>query len=304
VKIAVLLIDSPERDVSAKSAKAVADAARTAGFDVSEIDLKSGPSALDEISKDSVVLPISHGVNAEDGWVQAELEKRGLPFLGSNSHSSKNCFDKWTARTILSGAGIVMPKAVRVTKETFKNDELSRKPFVLKILNGGSSIGTLIARDPLKVKQSEIDAIFEMENEAVLEQLIEGSEITVPVLDKKALPVIEIIPPPNAEFDYDNKYNGATQELLPPKNVSIEIQKESQIIAERVHQIMGCRHLSRTDFMVDRNGDLFVLEINTMPGMTDQSLYPKSAAVAGLPMPQLVKKFVELVKRDFKLGDE
>jgi len=301
VKVAVLLIDSPERDVSARSAKAVADAARTAGFEVSEINLINGPSALDNISKDTIVMPISHGVNAEDGWVQSKLEKRGLPFLGSDSQSSKNCFDKWRTRTILEKAGIEMPKAVQVTKESFSSEALSKEPYVLKILNGGSSIGTLIVRDPANVAQSKIDEIFDMEDSAVLEQLIDGSEITVPILDKRSLPVIEIIPPPNGEFDYDNKYNGATQELVPPKNVSAEVQKRAQKIAEQVHQIMGCRHLSRTDFMLDKSGKLFVLEINTMPGMTDQSLYPKAAAVSGLTMPQLVKKFTELVERDYSI---
>jgi len=300
MKVAVLLIDSPEREVSMRSAKAVANAARSAGFEVTEISVINDPSILDDIPKDAIVLPISHGANAEDGWVQAELEKRNFPFLGSDSKSSKDCFDKWTTRRMLEKAGIEMPKAARVTKETFKKHALTKKPYVLKILNGGSSIGTLIVRDPARVEQSEIDDIFDMEDNAVLEQLIEGTEITVPILDKHALSVIEIIPPQGLEFDYNNKYNGATQELVPPKNVSVEIQEQAQEIAEEVHRIMGCRHLSRTDFMVDRGGKVFVLEINTMPGMTNQSLYPKSAAVAGYDMPELIKQFVGLVERDFK----
>lgn len=298
MKVAVLLIDSPEREVSARSAKAVANAARSAGFEVTEVNLTNGLSTLDDISKDTVVMPISHGVNAEDGWVQAELEKRKLRFLGSDSRSSKDCFNKWQTRTILEKANIEMPAAVKVTKESFNKQALSKKPYALKILGGGSSIGTLIVRDPTNVEPSKIDEIFAMEDSAVLEQLIEGIEITVPLLDNKALPVIEIIPPLEQEFDYKNKYNGATQELVPPKNVSADIQKEAQRIAEQVHRVMGCRHLSRTDLMLDKSGKLFVLEINTMPGMTDQSLYPKAAAVAGLSMPELVKKFVELVKRD------
>src|ERR1700690_4106564 len=141
MKVAVLLIDSPEREVSARSAKAVATAARTSGFEVVEVDLTNGLSPLDDMPKDTIVMPISHGVNAEDGWVQAELEKRGLPFLGSGSQSSKNCFDKWIARTMLEKANVEMPEAVRVTKESFNKEALSKKPYVLKVLNGGSSIG-------------------------------------------------------------------------------------------------------------------------------------------------------------------
>jgi len=301
MKLAIVLIDSPERDVSARSAKAVASAARQAGFDVIEISLIDDLAGLDKIPKGMVVLPISHGVNAEDGWVQTELEKRGLPFLGSDSQSSKNCFDKWRARQMFIGAGIKMPEAVRVNRESFSKQALAQKPYVLKILSGGSSIGTLIARDPLAVKQSQIDELFDMENDAVLEELIEGAEITVPILDHKALPVIEIIPPTDGEFDYDNKYNGATQEIVPPENVPADVQKKAQEIAEKVHRTMGCRHLSRTDFMVDKAGDLFALEINTMPGLTDQSLYPKAAAAAGMDMPALITKFVELVKRDYSI---
>ena len=301
MKVIVLLIDSPERDVSARSAKAVANAARAAGFEVAEINLLDGISILDTIAKDSVVMPISHGINAEDGWIQSELEKRGLSFLGSGSLSSENCFDKWKARTILEKAGIKMPAAVHVTKDSFNEQKLAKNPYVLKILHGGSSIGTLIVRNPAEVEQSKINEIFNMEKTAVLEELIAGTEITVPMLDQLALPVIEIIPPPEQEFDYENKYNGATQELLPPKNVSADIQMKAQKITEHVHRTMNCRHLSRTDFMLDREGNLYVLEINTMPGMTDQSLYPKAAKVAGMEMPALVTKFVEMVKHDYNL---
>jgi D-alanine-D-alanine ligase len=171
----------------------------------------------------------------------------------------------------------------------------------LKVLRGGSSIGTLIVRDTATLKHEEVDKLFELDREAVLEELIEGVEVTIPILDKTALPAIEIRPPEGLEFDYENKYNGLTAEICPPESVSEELQQESQKLSEQVHKIMKCRHLSRVDIMIDQEGKLFVLEINTIPGLTDQSLYPKSAAVAGLSMPQLVKRFVELVVRDYSL---
>lgn len=135
----------------------------------------------------------------------------------------------------------------------------------------------------------------------MLEELIEGTEITVPVLDGQALPVIEIVPPQDEEFDYENKYNGRTQELCPPQNVSRELQNQAQRLAEKVFKIMGARHLARVDMMMDKSGRIYVLEINTMPGMTDSSLFPKSAAAAGYSMPDLVSKFIDLVKRDYKI---
>jgi D-alanine-D-alanine ligase len=293
--------DSPEREVSLRSAKAVSDAARRAGFEVEEYDPANGLAYFDKVAKSTIVLPILHGINGEDGVIQAELEKRGLPFLGADAASSATCFNKWQTREELRTANLLIPEGVLVTKRSYKGDALCQRPHVLKVLRGGSSIGTLIVRDVAALKQEEVDRLFELDREAVLEELIEGTEVTIPILDKTALPVIEIRPPEGLEFDYENKYNGLTAEICPSETVSAEVQEKSQGLSEQVHEVMGCRHLSRVDIMIDQSDNLFVLEINTIPGLTDQSLYPKSAAVAGLNMSQLVKRFIELVKRDYKL---
>ncbi len=292
---------SPEREVSLRSAKAVANAARQAGYEVDEADPRAGYKILDNLPNDILVFPILHGADGEDGVLQVEMDKRQLAYLGSGAISSKNCFDKRKTREILVKAGIQMPLAELVNQDTYEANPLAQKPHVLKILHGGSSIGTLKADKPGDLTQKQIEDIFNLENSALIEELIEGTEITIPILGDKALPVIEIIPPANEEFDYENKYNGRTQELCPPKNVFERVQRESQALAENVHQNMGCRHLSRVDIMIDKDNNLFVLEINTMPGMTDQSLYPRSANVVGLPMPELVNKFVSFVKLDYGL---
>jgi D-alanine-D-alanine ligase len=129
----------------------------------------------------------------------------------------------------------------------------------------------------------------------LLEELIDGTELTVPVLGATSLPVIEIIPPKNQEFDYENKYNGATQELCPPQHIDTPKQQEAQRLAELIHNQVGARHLSRTDIILDREGKMWVLELNTMPGLTDQSLFPKAAQSSGMSMPQLVQRLVDLV---------
>lgn len=293
--------NSPERDVSLRSAKSVAQAARQAGFDVEEADPKDNFSVLENAQTGTIVFPILHGAGGEDGEIQRELERRKIPYLGSDSQSSAECFDKWLTRRRLESNGVTMPKAVLVSKDTYQDQPLANQPHVLKVLRGGSSIGTLLVKDPDDVKQEQVDAIFKLDTNAVIEEFIDGMEATVPILDTNALPVIEIVPPAGEEFDYENKYNGRTQELCPPKNISEEVQKKCQVIAERVHKVMACRHLSRVDIMIDKSGNLYVLEINTMPGMTDQSLYPKSAAQAGIPMPELIKRFAEMVKRDYSL---
>lgn len=291
---------SPERQVSLRSAQAVTTAARQAGLEVIQADPADGLDILDDLSE-TIIFPILHGKNGEDGAIQKELEARGLPFLGSDSAASIACFDKWTARVELTHAGIAMPEAQLVDERSYPASALAKRPHALKIVHGGSSIGTMIVRKNETADEQAVSETFAMEDKAVLEELIVGTEITVPVLDSKALPVIEIVPPPDGEFDYDNKYNGKTQEICPPKSVPEDLQIKAQSITEKVHKVMGARHLSRVDMMIDRQGNIFVLEINTMPGMTAGSLYPKSAAAAGLPMPKLIKKFVELVKRDYLL---
>lgn len=288
---------SPEREVSLRSAKAVADAAKAAGFEVHERDPAGAIDFLDNLALGTIVFPILHGAGGEDGVIQKELEKRKLAYLGTDSSASAECFDKWKTRIKLGQAGIPMPKAALVNSNSYLANDLSARPHVLKVVRGGSSIGTLIVRNPSTVNRSAVDDLFNMDNEAVLEELIEGAEITVPVLGGQALPVIEIKPPKDGEFDYENKYNGTTQELCPPESISSELQQKAQVLAEQVHALMGCRHLSRVDIMVDQASNLYVLEINTMPGLTGQSLYPKSAAVAGYDMPALVKKFVSLVEQ-------
>ena len=291
--------NSPERDVSLRSSQAVAEALEAAGYEVLRADLRDGYDCLDNLEPDDIVFPILHGAEGEDGVVQAEMERRGLAFLGSDSAASSKCFDKQKSREAFMRAGIPVAEGGSVTKETYKEHELSKMPHVLKVQRGGSSIGTYLVPDPTQADPEKIEQVFLLDSEAIIEELVEGVEITVPVLDGHALPVIEIKPPSNEEFDYENKYNGATQEICPPVSVSKEQQTYAQALAVKVHQTMHCRHLSRTDIMIANDGRMAVLEVNTMPGMTNQSLFPLSAKVAGMPMPELMKKFVALVQRDY-----
>jgi D-alanine-D-alanine ligase len=293
--------NSPEREVSLRSAAAVNKALEEAGFSTKQADLKDGFSCLDDLATGTIVFPILHGAEGEDGIVQAEMEKRGLPFLGSGSKVSVVCFDKNVSRERLHQAGIPIPNGAKVTAGSYKNNPLAAKPHALKVARGGSSIGTYLVRDPSSIDQQKVAEVFELDTQAVIEELIIGTEITVPILDGKALPVIEIRPPVDGEFDYENKYNGKTAEICPAESIDESAQKAAQELSEKVNTLFGCRHLSRVDIMVRQDGTMAVLEDNTMPGLTDQSLYPKSAKVAGLPMPELVTKFVELVKRDYKL---
>lgn len=292
--------NSSEREVSLRSASAVDNALKDVGYETVEIDPKDGLQQLNNL-KDVIVFPILHGKGGEDGVIQEALEKMELPYLGTNSEASKICFDKSLTRKKLIKAGIAVADGDSVNADNYLEHPLSKTPHVLKVTRGGSSIGTYLVRDPSKIDEDKVSDVFKLDNMAIIERLLEGKEITVPILDNEALPVIEIVPPEGGEFDYENKYNGKTKEHCPPLSVDKETQYKAQQLALKVHKALGARHLSRVDIIVDQN-DLYVLELNTIPGMTGQSLYPRSAQVHGLSMSELMSEFVRLVKRDYKLN--
>ena len=288
---------SPERDVSIRSAKSVSEALREAGYEVITIDPKDGWEQLDSIASDDIVFPILHGAEGEDGTVQSLLESKNLKYLGSDSISSRLCFDKGLTLKALKAADIAVADGQSdITYDMYKTHRLNRVPHVIKVQRGGSSIGTYLVRDPSIADQNKIREVFSLDSVAVIEELVEGIEITVPILGNVALPVIEIIPPENAEFDYENKYNGKSQELCPAKSIDEALQKKAQQVALKVHKVLGCRHLSRIDIIVRKNSEIIVLEANTIPGMTNQSLYPLSAKVYGLSMSQLMVTFMNMIQ--------
>lgn len=283
-----------EREVSLRSSEAVRLALIDLGYDVSFADPADGEAKLRRaIAASQVVFPILHGEGGEDGSIQEIVEEAGRPYLGADVAASRLCFNKAALKERLRSAGILTPASEMVDRAGFERSELRRRPFVLKPLDSGSSIDTFIVRD-VSGDLAGPRAVFAKRPRMLLEELIEGTEITVPVLDQAALPVIEIIPPSGQEFDYENKYNGATAELIPPKHVGEEAVKQAQRLAEKIHRLAGVRHLSRTDMIVTPDGKLCVLEINTLPGFTSQSLYPKAAAAAGLDWKDLVEQLVRL----------
>lgn len=288
---------SPEKEVSLRSSANVRVALIKSGFDVIFYDPENGIDELLRLAKNvDLVFPILHGVGGEDGTLQKLFGENSIKYLGSGVQASQNCSDKFKFYKICKDNNINVPRTEIVDRNSIKRSPLSQKPFVLKPINGGSAIDTSILRKTPK-DFSIFDKVFKKYKEMVLEQLIEGVEVTDGILDKKALPVIEIIPPFGEEFDLENRYNGRSQELCPPKNISVDTQNKIQEIALKVHQILKCKHLSRIDMIVSRNG-IYVLELNTIPGLTKASLYPKEAQAVGLSMEDLVKEFVRLVQNE------
>ncbi len=285
---------SDEREVSLRSASSILKGALRAGHDAQFYDWDGSDKWLSEnVGSFDVVLPILHGKGGEDGGIQSLLESLAARFLGSVSGVAKQCFDKQSTREKVTDFGYAVAKGEVLDYKKYLKSSFLTIPHVIKPIMGGSSIHTHILKNTDKYDPEEIRKSFDIYQNLLVEEYIDGSEITMAVLDGINLPVIEIIPPEGQLFDYENKYNGATTELCPPKNISIELQNEAIRMAKDIHARLGCRHITRTDVMV-RDGKLYFLEINVMPGLTDQSLYPKAAKAVGLDFPQLVDKFIQL----------
>lgn len=285
---------SNERDVSLRSGEAVASALDALGYSYVIADpVRHDFMLVDLVRNVDAVFPVLHGSGGEDGILQAELERLRIPCVGSGSQASKLCWDKTAYKKLLIEHGLPASQGKLVTAED-TGDDFFEAPYVLKPVEGGSSLDTQIVRKVDGSTAQTRDELLRKYPQMLLEPLIEGIEITVGILDEEPLPVIEIIPPEGSEFDYENKYNGATQELCPPQHVGDDLQLLAQELALRIHKLAGCEGMSRTDMIIDKAGRLHVLETNTIPGLTGQSLLPKMAAAAGYSMAELVEKLLEL----------
>jgi D-alanine-D-alanine ligase len=282
----------------------VANALHSAGYQVTVLDGRDSVSTLLNMLGDNresfdVIFPVLHGAEGESGVLQAELEPYGVPCVGSDEAASQQCFYKDQYRQILQenllpiAPGEMVSAGEDSTSMPFAKSEFIEKPFVLKPYDSGSSIDTFIVRDPSQAPLTEIEAVLKRRQVMLIEELIEGTEITLSILEDKPLTPIEIIPPAGQEFDYENKYNGKTQELCPPVHVAAPVLTEAQSLARQIHTLLGCKDYSRTDMIARPDGKLVILETNTLPGMTDQSLFPKAAAASGIDMPTLVRKMVK-----------
>ncbi|HSX06465.1 MAG TPA: D-alanine--D-alanine ligase [Candidatus Saccharimonadia bacterium] len=287
-----------ERAVSLRSAAHVVAALRETGYAVATADPVDPKFTIQKAAQNAdLVISMVHGQGGEDGTSQQILEAMGKPFLGSGSSACALTFNKALYRDFMAVHGIRMAAGEVVSGQAFTTSKLRQAPYVLKPVDGGSSIDMVLVRD-LADEPSSVyfDELFTHHQQMLLEQLIVGQEITVGVLGDIALPVILIVPPAEAEFDYENKYNGATQEIVNPPQLSLQVQEHAKQLALRIHRLTGCRHLSRTDMIVTPEGELYVLETNTLPGMTAESLFPKAAAAAGYDMQALVRCFVAMAK--------
>ena len=240
-----------------------------------------------------------HGPWGEDGKIQGVLETFGIPYTGSGVLASALAMDKAMAKAVLAANGIDVPRGVVVTSETER--PAIAPPAVVKPVENGSSVGVTMVDDPAAFPAAIAEAL-RYDRRALVEERIRGIELTVGVIGPddalQALPVIEIVPK-RSFFDYRAKYDSGASDEICPARVPDAIARRAQDLALRAHRALGCRSISRLDLIwSERDDRLVALEVNTMPGMTANSLVPKAARVAGISFPELVERLVEWALAD------
>ncbi len=294
--VAVLLGGrSPERDVSLVSGRKVVEALEAKGYQVSPIDPRDHDwiDQLDGVKPD-VVFNALHGDWGEDGRVQGVLDYLGYPYTHSGVAASALAMDKQRAKAVLREAGIQCPEGQLISRFEAARDHVMKPPYVAKPNAQGSSVGVVIvpegANRPPAILGSED---WPYDEEVLIERFIPGRELTVAVMGDKPLTVTEIVPK-TAFYDYDAKYSDGGSAHQLPADVPQAVFDECMAEALKAHQLLGCRGLTRSDFRYDpETGGVWLLEINTQPGMTPTSLAPEQAAHCGIGFPDLVAWMVE-----------
>jgi D-alanine-D-alanine ligase len=292
---------SSEREVSLNSGQQVYEALDKAKYDVRRYDPQTElPKLVAEASQIDAALVILHGPYGEDGTIQGLLELLDIPYQGAGVLGSALAMNKLAAKQMYEKAGLPVPDYAVVMRESPGDiDALVPQlglPLVIKPASAGSSIGMSIVRTADELAPA-LSTAFEHDATVIAERFVQGTEITVGVLGNsslQALPVIEIIPGQDHEFfDYTAKYTpGATHEICPAR-IDPEASLKAQQYAQTAHRALYCKGYSRTD-MILSGSDIFILETNTIPGMTPTSLFPQAAQAAGISFSQLLDRLIEL----------
>jgi len=328
MKVAVIFGGtSEERDVSIASGSEVVKALRSAGHEVYAVDtatgvldeqqeaklLRSGvaplppdraeldmlstgdPTALTrapELEGVDVLFLALHGGAGEGGTMQALLDMVGVPYTGSGMLGSAMAMDKDITKRLLRHGGVQTADWLMAPVEAADVADELGWPVVVKPSKQGSTVGLSVVRGPDEL-EAALALAFEFDDEVMVERFVAGRELTVPIVGEEALPVGEIITKKEI-FDYEAKYQPGIAEEIFPADIPDEVRLEAQRLALETHRILKLEGFSRVDFRLDDSGALWCLEVNTLPGMTANSLVPKSAKAAGIPFPRLCERICEI----------
>lgn len=289
---------SSEREVSLNSGKGVADALESRGHCVTRIDLDKDVALKLSAAQPDVVFNALHGVPGEDGTVQGMLDLMGLPYTHSGLVTSVIAIDKELTKQALVPHGIPMPVGKIVACETLYDGDPLPRPYVLKPVNEGSSMGVAIVRDDSNYGSPIArDAVgpWQEFSSLLAEPFIKGRELTVGVMGNQAMGVTEL-QVKSGFYDYDAKYTAGLTQHICPAQIPADIAERMKQLAVQAHAVLGCKGVSRSDFRWDDEHGLdgiFLLEVNTQPGMTPLSLVPEQAAANGMDYAELVERIVE-----------
>lgn len=284
---------SSERKISLLSAKGVKSALVANGHTVTVFDFKRGYDQLrSALQKCDMVFPVMHGKEGEDGTLYKFLRSAKMLYVGSEPRGARVAFDKILFKKYCNAKGILTaPWKVITNKQGIIRFGF---PCVLKATYGGSSHEVALLHTEKDLASSRVKKILALPCRWYVEELLQGVEITVGVLNGKALPVIEIVPPSAGWFDYKSKYSGKSKEIPFAPSVSSKIQKQALALALHIHKDLCLGSYSRTDFIV-QNGKLYILETNTPGGvgLTSESLLPKAAMAAGISFEKLIQQMLK-----------
>lgn len=292
---------SSERDISLRSGSAVYESLIAAGYAVKSIDINtSDHQKIKDLIKESkieVAFIALHGRLGEDGQIQSILEELDLPYTGSGTTASQKAFNKIIAQEVFKNAGLSVPENFCISngelvhfKEPFS--ALKKLPFVVKAACEGSSIGITMVRHPSQWEAALRDALS-YGPYVIVEKFIKGREVTAGVFNGEALPLVEIVAR-NPLFDYNSKYQKGLTDYVVPADLPEKLTKNIQEMAVSAYNAIGCEGFARVDIRIDEAGAPYILEINTIPGFTETSLFPKAAAKAGFDFLKVCERLLEL----------
>ena len=289
---------SQEREVSLESGKAISIACKSLGHDVVELDPINGIDSLfSDIEPLDLIFNGLHGGDGENGVIQGFLQSIGKRFTGSQNESSAICMDKRVSKALVHRKKILTPNWISIDKEEeIPMDHGIKYPLIVKPNDQGSTIGLTIVKNDKELKGA-VNLARKFTSIVLVEAFVSGREITVTIIGNKAYPIVEIMPS-NDLYDYECKYTKGMTTYLCPADLTNELTLKIQNIALNIYKLLGCRHYSRVDFILDEELTPWFLEVNTLPGMTETSLIPKSVHAAGMDFKMLIKTIIEESLKD------
>ncbi len=295
MKVAVLMGGtSPEREVSIKSGQAVLNALLSMGVDATGVLVEEETSCWFKKN-----LPIAdvyflalHGGRGEDGTVQSILEDMGLKYTGSGPVASSLAMDKFKSRMMFSRLGLADISWLLVTKDSVRAPEFAL-PWVVKPINAGSSVGLSVVKGEGEFL-SALEEAFMFSDKVLVEEFVVGRELTVGIVGDRVLEPIEIVPKESEIFDYQSKYTKGKTDYIIPALIPEELKRRVKEAGKRAYDVLGCQGYGRVDMIVDEKGKIVVLEVNSLPGMTETSLLPMACRYEGLTFEDLCYRLCEM----------